>query len=264
MTRQNFYAQRKCRQRKEINEELIVHLVKEQKKLHPQMGGRKMRHILQKDLRTTNVQIGRDLWFELLKRNGLLVERRKTFHPKTTNSNHYLPTFKNLLKGKIIDAPNQAWVGDITYIRTRQGFMYASLITDCYSRKIVGSHIDDKLEADGCLKSLEMAIRSLPQNQTPIHHSDRGSQYCSHRYVKKAQKGGLKLSMTEENHCYENAMAERINGILKYEYGLKTDFKTKAQARRAFKQAVFIYNHLRPHLSLEYAIPAEVHQQKVA
>lgn len=264
MSRQNFYAQRKQRQMRKVNEEFIVHLVGKQKNHHPNMGGRKIRHILKKDFQENAIQMGRDRFFDLLKRSDLLVKKKKIFHPKTTNSRHYLPTFSNLTSTIELTAPNQVWVSDITYIRTQEGFMYASLITDSYSRKIVGAYLGDNMEVEGCLKSLNMALKNRPLGEYPIHHSDRGSQYCSHAYVNCAKEANLKVSMTEANHCYENAKAERVNGILKHEYGMATDFKTKAQAKKAFDQAIYLYNHFRPHLSLDFKVPDEVHQQKVA
>ena len=137
--------------------------------------------------------------------------------------------------------------------------MYAALITDVYSRKIVGAHIGDTLEAEGCLAALEQALEGLPEGCYPLHHSDRGCQYCCHAYIERLQAKGLEISMTEVAHCYENALAERVNGILKQEYEMDRTFRTKAQARKALEQAVWLYNHRRPHLSLDYRTPEEVH-----
>lgn len=137
--------------------------------------------------------------------------------------------------------------------------MYASLITDMASRKIVGAHIGDNLDARGCVSALEKALANLPYDKHPFHHSDRGSQYCCHEYVERLMRRKIPISMTEENHCYENAMAERVNGILKQEYELDQTFITKEQAMSAFYQAVYLYNHKRPHLSLNYKTPEEAH-----
>jgi transposase InsO family protein len=142
-----------------------------------------------------------------------------------------------------------------------EGFMYAPLVTDLSSKKIVGEHIGDNLEACGCIAALDKALLELPAGKHPIHHSDRGTQYCCHDYVNRLQGRGLQISMTEENHCYENAVAERVNGILKDEFNLDYIFKTKNQAKTAFYQAVNIYNYRRPHMSLNYKCPAEVHGQ---
>jgi transposase InsO family protein len=260
MSRQNYYATRRLRQRREVDETMIVELVKRERKMQPRLGGRKLLYLLGRDLDEANVSIGRDRFFEVLAEHDLLVAR-KPGRPRTTNSRHSLPVFHNLLAGNCFESPNEAWVSDLTYIRTDEGFLYAALITDVASRKIVGAHIGDSLEAEGCLKALEQALGELPEGKHPIHHSDRGCQYCCHAYVERLQAGGLPISMTEVMHCYENAMAERVNGILKQEYELDCTFRTKAQARKAFAQAVWLYNHRRPHLMLAYRFPADVHAE---
>jgi transposase InsO family protein len=172
-----------------------------------------------------------------------------------------LPVFHNLIKDLELAAPNQVWVSDITYIRTGSSFIYVSLITDAYSRKIVGWNAGDTLEAIGCLNALQGALKELPGDCSPIHHSDRSCQYCCHAYVKALKKAGLKTSMTEQNHCYENALAERVNGILKDEYNLFARFTDKKQAIRAIKQALYLYNNKRPHLALDYQFPVQVHEK---
>lgn len=241
-----------------MDEELILELVKQERRLQPRLGGRKLLHLLHGDLKEAGVSIGRDRFFELLAESDLLVVP-KPGTPHTTNSRHSLPVFRNLLSGKELNRPNEAWVSDLTYIRTDEGFLYAALITDAYSRKIIGAHIGDSLEAEGCLCALEQALKTLPKGQKPIHHSDRGCQYCCHEYVERLLSRELTVSMTEVMHCYENAQAERVNGILKQEYELDRRFCTKAQAKKAFEQAVWLYNHRRPHLKLSYRFPADVH-----
>jgi putative transposase len=260
MSRQNYYAARRLRQRRQIDEALILELVSRERQIQPRLGGRKLLHLMSTDLQKAGVQIGRDRFFELLSESDLLVVP-KPGTPHTTNSRHSLPVFGNLLKGKALCAPNEAWVSDLTYIRTDEGFLYAALITDAYSRKIVGTHIGDSLEAEGCLLALDQALGALPEGKQPIHHSDRGCQYCCHEYVERLQARGLQISMTQVMHCYENAQAERVNGILKQEYELDRRFRTKTQARKAFKQAVWLYNHRRPHLRLNYRFPADVHRE---
>ena len=260
MSRQNYYAVRRERHRQQIDEELVVELVKAERCIQPRIGGRKLLFMIQDELNEAGVSIGRDRFFELLESRDLLVVRKRVW-PKTTNSRHNLPIFRNLLKDREVTGSNQAWVSDLTYIRTEEGFMYASLITDKYSRKIVGYYIGDSLESIGCQKALKMAIEQLPADRYPIHHSDRGCQYCCHEYVEMLNGRGLSISMTEENHCYENAMAERVNGILKQEYELDATFGTKEQARRSFMQAVELYNNRRPHLNLDYRTPGEVHRR---
>jgi putative transposase len=259
MSRQNYYAARRLRQRRQVDEGMIVELVKRERRMHPRLGGRKLLHLLSPELAEAGVDVGRDRFFEVLAEAELLVVP-KSGTPRTTNSRHSLPVFRNLLAGLELRGPNEAWVSDLTYIRTDEGFLYAALITDAYSRKIVGAHIGDNLEAEGCLLALDQALSELPQGKHPIHHSDRGCQYCCHVYVERLQAMSLPVSMTEIMHCYENAKAERINGILKQEYEMDRTFRTKAQARAAFEQAVWLYNHRRPHLSLNYRFPADVHQ----
>jgi transposase InsO family protein len=172
-----------------------------------------------------------------------------------------LPVFRNLIKDIEVTGPNQAWVADITYIRTDEGFEYLKLIMDRYSRKIVGYESSARDDAAANLVALKRAIKELPDSCYPIHHSDRGCQYCCHEYVEALQGRSLPVSMTEENHCYENAHAERLNGILKQEYGLGATFGTRAQARRAIDQAVWLYNKRRPHMSLNLQTPSEVHSK---
>jgi putative transposase len=258
MSRQNYYAARRLRDRRVIDESMILELVRRERQLQPRLGGRKLLHLLRPDLEDAGVSIGRDRFFELLAESDLLVVPKPRM-PRTTNSRHSLPVFNNLLSGKVLQRPNEAWVSDLTYIRTDEGFLYAALITDAYSRKIVGDHIGDSLEAEGCLRALSKALRGLPADKRPIHHSDRGCQYCCHEYVEQLQARQLPISMTQVMHCYENAQAERINGILKQEYELDRRFRTKDQARKAFEQAVWLYNHRRPHLKLNYRFPADVH-----
>jgi putative transposase len=259
MSRQNYYAARRLRRRREIDEEMILELVRCERRMQPRLGGRKLLYLLREDFKEASVSIGRDRFFELLAEKDMLVAP-KPGKPRTTNSRHSLPVFGNLISGRVISGPNEVWVSDLTYIRTEEGFLYASLITDAYSRKIVGAHIGDSLEAEGCLIALKQALKDLPEDKHPIHHSDRGCQYCCHEYVELLQSRGLAISMTQEMHCYENAQAERVNGILKQEYHLDQRFKTKAQAKKTFEQALWLYNYRRPHLSLKYHFPAKVHE----
>jgi len=260
MSRQNYYVARRHRQRRQIDEELVVELVKKERRVQPRIGTRKLLSLLQPELAEAGVQISRNRLFEVLGSRGLLVERKRSW-PKTTNSRHSLPVFRNLLPDRQPTAPNQVWVSDLTYIRTDEGFMYGAVIMDKFSRKIVGAHIGDSLEALGCIRALEKALADLPANRFPIHHSDRGCQYCCHEYVRRLRDRGLSISMTEQNHCYENAQAERVIGILKQEYEMDATFRTKSQAVAGFYQAVELYNHRRPHLSLNYAVPEQVHRQ---
>lgn len=208
------------------------------------------------------MKLGRDRLFEELGKAGLLVERKPSAWPKTTNFNPNLPVFKNLIRSRQLTGRNQVWVADITYIRTLEGFMYLALITDKWSRKIVGFHLGETLEVSDSLKALALALKGLGRSEQPIHHSDRGSQYASHAYVNTVKQAGLKMSMTEKNHSAENAVAERVNGILKQEYWLDENFESKPAARKATLQGVNLYNHRRPHTALGYRTPENVHRLK--
>jgi len=187
----------------------------------------------------------------------MLIKRKKVSY-KTTNSHHRFYKYNNLIKNLEINAPNQVWVSDITYIRTIKGFCYLALITDLYSRKIVGSDLSDSLELAGCLRALKMALARARPTDNLVHHSDRGIQYCSNQYVQQLNKHNIQISMTEENHCYENAVAERVNGILKGEFYLDECFTNTLTAKKAAKCAIDIYNNKRLHLSLNYQTPNNV------
>lgn len=238
---------------------MIRQFVLAERSSQPRLGGRKLLKILRPELERCGISIGRDRFFKVLKRQGLLVENLPS-SPRTTNSYHTLPVFSNKVKGTDLTRPNQVWAADITYLRKRDRFMYLSLITDMYSRKIVGYHLGESLDTKESLKALEMALRNKPKDVRLIHHSDRGCQYCSHEYVEALEEGGLSISMTEENHCSENALAERVNGILKQEYGLGCRFNSAIQMHKAVKQAVWLYNTRRPHSSLGLETPESVHR----
>lgn len=260
ITRQNYYARRRQRQRRQIDAELVCGLVVRERRLQPRLGTRKLYHLLQGELKQAGVRLGRDRMFEELRKRQLLLQPLAASSPRTTQSYHPLPVFGNLIQQKVATQPNQIWVSDLTYLRTREGYVYLALITDVYSRKIVGWHVGDTLEAIGCVRALEGALKELPGHSKPIHHSDQGSQYCCHEYVDRLRKHGLGISMTQSNHCAENALAERMNGILKYEYGLRVEFATKAKARQAVLQGIGLYNGKRPHTALNYRVPDEVHR----
>ena len=261
MSRQNYYAGRKRRQRKEVAGDLVAELVRQERQMHPRIGGRKLYIRLQPALKEAGIEMGRDRFFEELRARDLLVPPLPRQWPQTTRYDLSLPVFHNEIKALEVKRPNEVWVADLTYVRTDEGFLYVSLITDKCSRKIVGYHVHDTLETVGPLEALVMALSALPEGVKPIHHSDRGCQYCSHEYVKALQDGGLSISMTEEDHCAQNAMAERVNGILKQEYAIGYGFKTKSLARRALKEAVHLYNTRRLHTALNYQVPEAVHSR---
>ena len=259
VSRQAYYRQRRQRKRREIDGQAVVAMVRVQRRMQPRIGTRKLCVLLAEQLKEAGISIGRDRLFALLRQCKILVKRRKR-GAVTTQSRHAFYTWPNLLRHLEPSMPHQVWVSDLTYLRTAEGFVYLALIMDAYSRKIVGYNVSSSLEAEGCLQALQAALRSLPAGARPIHHSDRGLQYCCRQYTDALQRRGCPISMTEQNHCYENAKAERLNGILKQEYGLGRTFGSKAQAAEAARQAVLIYNRYRPHTMLGYRTPEVVHQ----
>ncbi len=258
MTRQNYYKGRTQRTRQEIAESLILELVSQERAMQPKLGSRKLLHLIAPELSSAGVSIGRDRFFALLSTHDLLIERRVRCC-RTTDSWHGFGVYPNLLKECVLTESHQALVSDITYIRTDEGFVFLALVMDARSRAIVGFDCSDSLEAEGALRSLSMALVQLPKDCRAIHHSDRGSQYCCKAYVGALKASGLRISMTEENHCYENSRAERLNGILKQEYALGDVFTCKQDAYEAVSQAIHLYNYRRPHQSLLYQCPMAVH-----
>jgi transposase InsO family protein len=241
-----------------FSESLIVDMVRRERHLQPRLGGKKLYWILSGDIHRMVPHFGRDKFLSLLRKYDLLVERKRQYH-RTTHSYHHFHKYGNLIKDLTISRPNQVWASDITYLRTEQGFVYLSLLTDMYSRKIVGWCLSASLSIEGCVDALKKALRGYSSQEGLIHHSDRGVQYCSHEYVKILNKRKIEISMTEENHCYENAMAERVNGILKDEYMLDTTFKDFTHAEKSCREAVTLYNTRRPHWALKFKTPEQVH-----
>jgi len=238
----------------------VLELVRAQRREQPCLGGRKLYHLIQPELKKAGVKLGRDRLFAELKKAGLLVERRPPEWPKTTQFNPTLPVFKNLIKGRKVTGRNQVWVADITYIRTEEGFVFLALVTDYWSRKIVGFQLSRSLQTQVSLQALNKGLLGLKKGEKPVHHSDRGCQYASHAFVQRAEQTGLRMSMTEKDHTAENAMAERVNGILKQEYWLDTNFEDYRQALRACAHSIMLYNTRRPHSALGMRTPEEVHQ----
>ncbi len=243
--------------RKKVGE-TVVQLVNKSRRTLPREGTRKLMRSLKNDFQINNLKIGRDQLFRILRENGLLI-RRKKYSSRTTNSHHRFHKYGNIIKELVIDRPNQVWAADITYIRTIKGFCYLALITDMHSRKIVGYDLSDSLELEGCVRALKKALYHNKPIKNLIHHSDRGIQYCSNVYTDELKRKKIDISMTEENHCYENALAERVNGILKDEFYLDQTFASVVQAKKATKNAIKLYNSKRLHLSLDYKTPNYVH-----
>lgn len=262
ISRSGYYASCKQSTKVVLEERAVLDLVHQVRHIMPRIGGKKLYSILKKDLHSIG-KIGRDKLFDILRKNNLLVKRKKSY-TRTTDSYHRFYKYKNLLYDKILTRPNECYVSDITYLRTDNGFVYLFLITDAYSRKIVGWNLSHSLAIEGGLKALRMALRQRKTRVPLIHHSDRGIQYCCKAYVKELNKHKVSISMTEENHCYENSLAERVNGILKDEFLLDSTFRDYNQTLRAVKQAVKTYNELRPHWSLDLKTPNEVHLKKAA
>lgn len=258
-TRQAYYKQKKETYKEIIKEDLVLTVVKKIRETQKRTGGRKLLEMLRKKLGQDQM-MGRDEFFNLLRRHGLLVRKRR-FRAVTTNSFHWLHKYPNLIKGLSPERPNHLWVSDITYINTETGFLYLYLITDAYSRKIIGWQLSDNLGSDNAILALYMAISQLPANCGEIiHHSDRGIQYCSLKYVKVLEAHGIKISMTENGDPYENAIAERINGILKTEWLYDMRLSNYTEAREAVEQIIRIYNTERLHSSIEMLTPDQAHK----
>jgi len=228
-------------------------------KIGQKLGAKKLYHKLKNDIKKQGIKIGRDKFYAFLRHHKLLIPKTKNYHI-TTNSKHHFYKYKNLITNKIPTRAEQLWVTDITYIKTQKGHSYLALVTDAYSKQIMGYKLDSHMRTSLCMDALKMALkkRKYP-NQKLIHHSDRGLQYCNPTYAGFAEANGLKMSMTEKYDPYENAIAERINRTLKYEYGLNTIIKNTKLAQKITKRAIYIYNNLRPHLSLDLHTPKQVH-----
>lgn len=223
--------------------------------LHPRLGTRKLKYLLDQN----NIDIGRDRLFLLLKQHHLLVFNRRAYH-RTTNSHHRFHCHPNRIKeGMVPNKPEQLWVADITYLATRAGNTYLSLITDAYSRKIVGYHLDDNMKTQSVKSAFLKALKNRRYEGELIHHSDRGIQYCSEEYQSLHRKYRVTCSMTDGYDCYQNALAERVNGILKMEY-LLTKPNDLNEAKKMVAESVKLYNEQRPHTALKYKTPDEVHR----
>jgi transposase InsO family protein len=259
LTRQAYYQSKNRVEKDLIEQEILLDKIGDIRKDHKRLGGRKLFFKLEAFMDEHNIKMGRDAFFDLLRDNKLLVKQRKSHHV-TTNSNHWMKKYPHLIKDIEPIGPNHIWVSDITYWKTKGGHYYISFITDAYSRKIVGYHVADTMEAIESATALKMAIKTLKISAKGlIHHSDRGSQYCSSMYVNILKKEGIKISMTENGDPLENAIAERINGIIKGEYLFDYLIKTLLNAKEVLKSVVKLYNEDRPHSSIGNAVPSKVH-----
>ena len=259
ISKQAYYQRMQADKQKEEAQEIVLNKVAEIRKTMPQTGTRKLFEKLQPALHQNNIKMGRDALFDLLRYKGLLVRKTRSFHI-TTDSNHFYYTSPNLLKDIEIIHAEQVFVNDITYIKTDECHAYLALVTDAYSKKIMGWSFDNNMKVSMVKQALTMAHRNCIFNhQTIIHHSDRGKQYCCPDYTEFAAKKGFVMSTTQQSDPYENAIAERINGILKYEFGLRKTIATVDIARKMIKEAVGIYNNDRLHWSLDLKTPQNVH-----
>jgi putative transposase len=264
ITRQAYYQHFWQQETFGLEENLILAQVSQIRKYHRNMGGRKLYELLQPFLLEHQIKMGRDALFNLLAANGLLVKRRRRY-AVTTFSNHWLRKWPNLIREKVVNGINELWVSDITYWKTGRHHTYVSLVTDAFSHKIVGYHVAETLESVETIKALQMAVKSIPGKLSHplIHHSDRGIQYCSAAYVKLLQDKGIQISMTENGDPLENAIAERINGIIKNEYLKYYDVANITDAKKQLHVAVKLYNEQRPHLSIGMLTPQTVHQNNL-
>jgi putative transposase len=256
-TRQGWYKQQASLDNEVLKEAIILRHVRELRSQMPRIGVRKLHYLLGAQLKAHSINLGRDKLFDILADYGLLVRRRKRRKVLTTNSDHPFKKYPNLIKGMELTGPGQLWVSDITYIRLKEKYCYLSLITDAYSRRIMGYCLWPSLKKEGPLHALDKAIAERGTQGALIHHSDRGLQYCCSAYIDKLNKEQIAISMTEKGDPYENALAERVNGILKAEFGLDRKFDNFQQASDMVIYAVHVYNNLRPHASINYLTPQQ-------
>jgi len=237
--------------------------VDRERKQLPRIGTRKVYYLIKEDLQQQGLKFGRDKLFELMRLYGLQIRPRRRY-TQTTMSKHWLRKWPNLVKSNRVHNPDEVWVSDITYIKTEQGNCYLNMITDAYSRKIMGYAVEDNMETESMIEALRMAVtqRKDPMVST-IHHSDRGMQYCSKEYALMTTKNNIQLSMTENGDPYENALAERMNRTIKEEFGMDRKMKNKEQVKKLVEESIFLYNQKRPHLALQMRTPDQVYNTKI-
>lgn len=261
ITRQAYYQNNWEGVSTTLEEEIVIQQVKNIRKNHRRMGTRKLYEIIQPFMLEHNIKMGRDALFNMLSANHLLVRKRKR-RIQTTNSYHWLRKYPNLIREFVPTAINQLWVSDITYWKLKENHVYISFITDAYSHKIVGYQVAETMEAIESIHALQMALSALKAEShlQLTHHSDRGIQYCSHAYVKLLQDYSIRISMTENGDPLENAIAERVNGIIKDEYLETYEIENIKEAKELLKAVVDLYNNERPHMSIGNFTPNQIHQ----
>lgn len=258
-TRQAYYDHIHHLCDRDSQDELALEMVRLVRRELPGLGGHKLYRCLYAPFRSNGITMGRDKLYTLLRKHKLLIDRKKKKSPKTTQSDHSYLKYPDLTKEWKPTRSNQLWVSDITYISVGYDFNYLSLITDAYSRKIMGYCLHPYLTAQGVVNALKMALRERNDGDGLIHHSDRGVQYCCFEYILRLKRAGIRISMTENGEAYENPIAERINGILKTEFKLKRVFQSRNEALLEVTKSIESYNHLRPHMSCDYLTPAVAH-----
>jgi putative transposase len=259
VSRQSVYQRQLRQQQRNVLLEPIKGLVLELRRYMPRLGTRKLYFLLKPKLEQLGIKIGRDGLFDYLRKNNLLIKPKRSY-TKTTYSRHWMKKHPNLLQDLEVKRPEQVFVSDITYVESDEGVHYLSLVTDASSRKIMGHELSHEMKASDTVKALEQAVKNRQTALPLLHHSDRGSQYCSALYQDVLNKHQIKPSMTDGYDCYQNALAERINGILKQEF-LIYRCKTFEDLQALVKESVDVYNQLRPHLSLGMKTPNEVHKK---
>ena len=259
-SRQNYYKKRKYEDREEALKQQIRAMVCNIRKKLPRLGTRKLLTMMSSDFKKLGIKCGRDKLFDYMREMNLLIKPKRRY-VQTTFSKHWMRKYPNISKNIKIGGPEEFWVSDITYLKTDEGNCYLSLITDAYSRKIVGFNVSDSMSADQSVKALKMAIKGrIYPVKALIHHSDRGLQYCSKEYVTTATDANIGISMTESSSPYDNALAERMNRTLKEEFNLYITLKSKQQACTVVAESIELYNSYRPHLALDFRTPNDVHK----
>jgi transposase InsO family protein len=259
-SKQAYYKSVLHRKTRQGQDRIVLHKVLTVRRHMPRLGCRKLHHLLKEELMKSGLYIGRDKLFALLSRERLLVKRKKSF-TRTTDSRHWMYKHPNLIKGLPIVRPEQVWVADITYVTIGNYFGYLHLVTDAYSKRIMGYHLSNNMRVENTIEAMQMAIGKRQYQTALIHHSDRGSQYCSEEYVRLLKHNHIHISMTQDGSPYDNAVAERVNGILKDEFGIGDHYDKIEHAAECIKRAIILYNEYRPHFSCSMLTPQEMHLQ---
>lgn len=242
---------------------MVKRLVNNERKLLPRVGTRKLYYLIKEELDRQGIRFGRDKLFDLMRVNGLQIKPRRRY-TQTTMSKHWLRKWPNLIKNTSVTSIDEIWVSDITYLKTEEGNCYLNMITDAYSRKIVGYAVADNMETESMIEALKIATVNRKNKDKPtIHHSDRGMQYCSKEYVLLTSQNNIRLSMTENGDPYENALAERMNRTIKEEFGMDKTLRDRQQVKKLVAESILLYNQKRPHLALNMKTPDMVYQTKI-